>query len=108
MVYTTVELANIILPIADKYKLPAVYLFGSYARGTATEDSDVDLIVDTTNTELKSLFGLGALYDDLETALGKSVDLVTVQALEQEQRMKSNENFKERVLNERVDLYAVA
>ena len=42
MVYTIDEIRQIITPIAKKYGLPAVYLFGSYARGTANEDSDVD------------------------------------------------------------------
>ncbi|XMB78672.1 nucleotidyltransferase domain-containing protein [Streptococcus agalactiae] len=32
-----------IKPIADKYELSAVYLFGSYARGEADNQSDIDL-----------------------------------------------------------------
>ncbi|MDR3294725.1 MAG: nucleotidyltransferase domain-containing protein [Clostridiales Family XIII bacterium] len=35
-------------PIAIKYQLPTVYLFGSYARGEATDDSDVDILIDRT------------------------------------------------------------
>ena len=46
MVYTTQELRRRIEPVARKYGLRAVYLFGSYARNEATEASDVDLIVD--------------------------------------------------------------
>ncbi|MGM9606129.1 MAG: nucleotidyltransferase family protein [Oscillospiraceae bacterium] len=52
----------IIQPIAEKYQIPAIYLFGSYARGTATDESDIDLLVDITGTSLTSLFSLGALY----------------------------------------------
>ena len=78
MVYTTQELRRRIEPVARKYGLRAVYLFGSYARNEATEDSDVDLIVDTSGTALKSLLTLGALYCDLEEALEKRVDLITV------------------------------
>ena len=55
MIHTIESIANIIEPIAKKYHLPAVYLFGSYARGTATEVSDIDLLVDTTGTSLISL-----------------------------------------------------
>ena len=40
MIYTIEEIRRIITPIAKKYRLPAVYLFGSYARGDATETSD--------------------------------------------------------------------
>ena len=49
------EIRRIMTPIAEKHKIPAVYLFGSYARGTATADSDIDLLVGTTDTALKSL-----------------------------------------------------
>ena len=48
-----------IAPIAPKYGLKAVYLFGCYARGEATDSSDIDLIVDTAGTDLKSLEGEG-------------------------------------------------
>lgn len=108
MIYTTSEIANIIRPIAEKYNLKAVFLFGSYARGEAKESSDIDLLVDTTGTGLKSLFALGALYCDMEEALGKKIDLITVSALEQKAQMPSEESFRENVKRERMKLYAVA
>ena len=77
LIYTLEQLKELIAPIAEKHQLSAVYLFGSYARGTAKETSDVDLLVDTTGTSLTSLFALGALYCDLEDALQKRVDLIT-------------------------------
>ncbi len=108
MLYTVEEIIKRITPVAIKYRLPAVYLFGSYARGTATETSDIDLLVDTTGTSVKSLFALGALYCDMEDALGKSIDLITVSALEQNPQMQSDINFRNTVWKERVELYAVA
>lgn len=33
-------------PIAHAYGVKRLYLFGSFAKGTATEDSDVDLLVE--------------------------------------------------------------
>ena len=54
MVYTIDQIKAIVTPIAEKYHLPAIYLFGSYARGTATDGSDIDLLVDTTGTDLTS------------------------------------------------------
>ncbi len=54
MVYTIAELQRIITPIAQKYRLRAVYLFGSYARGTATENSDVDLLIDTDSLKQRA------------------------------------------------------
>ncbi len=108
MLYTVEEISKRIMPVAMKYQLPAVYLFGSYARGTATEDSDIDLLVDTTGTNLRGLLALGALYCDLEEALEKKIDLITVSSLEQELRLPSEQDFRNTVLKERVELYAVA
>ena len=68
MVYTTSEIARRIEPVAIQFAIPAVYLFGSYARGQATEESDIDLLVDTTGTGLTSLLKLGALHCALEDA----------------------------------------
>ncbi|MBQ2697809.1 MAG: nucleotidyltransferase domain-containing protein, partial [Clostridia bacterium] len=57
-----------------------IHLFGSYARGEATPDSDIDLRVD--KGRLKGLIALGALYVDLEDGLGKSLDLLTTGSLD--------------------------
>lgn len=108
LIYTLEQLKELITPIAEKYQLSAVYLFGSYARGTAKETSDVDLLVDTTGTSLTSLFALGALYCDLEDALQKRVDLITISALQQRAQLPSEQDFRQTVMRERVKLYAVA
>ena len=108
MIYTQDQIRQMIAPIAEKYHLKAVFLFGSYARGDATENSDVDLLVDTTGTSLKSLLSLGALYCDLEAALGKPIDLVTVSTLEQKAQMLSEAQFRETVIQERVNIYDAA
>ena len=108
MIYTIEALKKIIEPIAKKHKIPAIYLFGSYARGVATEESDIDLLVDTTGTSLTSLLALGALYCDLEETLKKPIDLITVSSLQQRAQMPSEQECREAVLNERVNLYDVA
>lgn len=108
MVYTIDEIKARITPVAEKYGIPAVYLFGSYARGTATEESDVDLLVDTAGTKLTNLFALGGLYCDLEDALGKEIDLVTVDTLEQPARMPSDLLFRNNVRKDMMSIYDVA
>ena len=105
MIYTIEQLKERILPIALKYELPAVYLFGSYARGEATEDSDVDILVDKTNTALKGMFAMGGLYNDLSEAIEKQVDLVTISALEQETTKERTPWFVENLNNEKVKIY---
>ena len=108
VIYTIDDIRQIVKPIAEKYGLPAVYLFGSYARGTANEESDIDLLVDTTGTQLKTLLTLGALYNDLEEALGKKIDLITLGSLQQRVQLPSEEAFRETVWKEKVSLYNAA
>lgn len=55
-------------------------LFGSYARGEATPDSDVDLLVEFEPGR-KSFEGLVSLAELLEEALKHRVDAVTVESL---------------------------
>ena len=50
-------------------------LFGSYADGRQTEESDIDLLVEFA-TPYVSLFNIVAALDALEEATGMSVDLV--------------------------------
>lgn len=65
-----------IKPIIEKHSIKDVYLFGSYARGEANRDSDVDIYC--SSGDLKSLYDEIDLIDELESALGKKVDLVTI------------------------------
>ena len=108
MIYTVAEIQNAVLPVAVKYGLRAVYLFGSYARGTATEASDIDIIIDTTGTQIKSLLQLATVYCELEEALGKPVDVITVRSLEQKIQRPGEMNFRQNVWNEKVNLYVAA
>lgn len=108
MVYTLDEIARRIRPVAEKYRLKAVYVFGSYARGEAREDSDIDLLVDLTGAELSGFFAIGGLYNDLETALNKEIDLVTTASLEQPCSRMSDKLFRDLVNKERREIYAVA
>ena len=68
--YTIEEIKQRITPVAEKYGLAAVYLFGSYARGEASAESDIDLLVDTDITGL-NFYGL---VEELRVELKKEVD----------------------------------
>ena len=78
-IYTLDELKSIVIPIAKQHRVTKMYLFGSYAKGTADEKSDIDIRIDSKN--LRNLFALGGLYADLEEALNKPLDLVTTESL---------------------------
>ena len=108
MIYSVEQIAQRILPVAQKYGLKAVYLFGSYARGTATEASDIDILIDTSGTNIKSLLSLSAVYCDLEDALQKKIDLITVSSLEQRPQMETDIHFRDAVLKERLTIKSQA
>ena len=107
MIYSICEIQQRIAPVAKRYGVKAVFLFGSYARGEAREDSDI-VLVDTSGTNLRTLLSLGTLYCDLKAALQKPINLITVSALEQRAQMPSEEMFKETVMKERLNVYDAA
>lgn len=74
MVYSVEEITERVRPVAEKYKLKSVYLFGSYARGDATEESDVDMLVDTAG--VCGMYIIEDLHKGFSEALGKEVDIV--------------------------------
>ena len=108
MIYTLEEIRRRVFPVIQKYNIPAMYLFGSYARGEATEESDLDFLVDTTGTNLTSQLALGALYCDLEEVFHKEIDLITVRSCLQNVVTESDRSFRDTVMRERVKLYDVA
>ena len=68
-----------ILELAQKRGVTCIRVFGSRARGDATEFSDYDFLVDLKPEA--TLFDLGGLSTDLEDLLHAKVDLVTVDSL---------------------------
>mgnify|MGYP000295474353 FL=1 len=78
-IYTIDEIKEILSPIAASHGIKKVFLFGSYARGEATAESDIDFRIDAPSID--SLFQMGALYADLEDAFGKKFDLITNSSL---------------------------
>jgi predicted nucleotidyltransferase len=55
-------------------------LFGSYAKNSATKDSDIDFLVDFVKEE-KNLHNLVYLGDFLEKLFSRKVDIITPQGL---------------------------
>ena len=63
-----------ILWIAQQHGVSRIRVFGSVARGEATEDSDVDLLIEVAGPT--SLWFPGGLVAELEALLGRRVDVV--------------------------------
>ncbi len=83
-----------ILALADKYGASNVRVFGSVARGTADDNSDIDFLVDLNPG--RSLFDLGGLLSDLQSLLNHKVDVVTTKGL--------RDRIRQRVIAEAVSL----
>lgn len=65
--------------IADYFKTQPVlkaWLFGSYARGEETPESDVDLLVEFDHSSPIGLFSYARMWRELQERLGCDVDLV--------------------------------
>ncbi|MEO5361790.1 MAG: nucleotidyltransferase family protein [Nitrospirota bacterium] len=67
------------LLIKDKYPVKRLGVFGSFAKGKDTVESDIDILVEFT--EPVDIFEFIDLKEYLETLLGKKVDLVSIRAL---------------------------
>ena len=75
-VYTLEEIRAKAVPIAKKYGVKKLSLFGSYARGEADAQSDLDFLYDSGNGKIKSLFDYMDFVYDLENEFKCHVDLV--------------------------------
>ena len=74
-IYTLEEIKTKSKPIfINNDFVDKVYLFGSYARGEATEHSDLDFMVVLARPVGLDFFGL---YDYLQTEFHKNVDVIT-------------------------------
>lgn len=71
------------------------WLFGSFARGEATDNSDVDILVDFDTKSRVSLFRHAAMQLALGDLLNRNVDLVNERSLYPE---VSDSIYKDRIL----------
>jgi predicted nucleotidyltransferase len=69
------RLAALLPELRTRYGVGALAIFGSYARGEQTPESDLDLLVEFER--VPGMLGFVGLALDLEQALGLKVDLAT-------------------------------
>lgn len=72
---TISEIRNSIGDIIAKYPIKKLSLFGSYADGSAKEDSDIDMLVEFLYSNV-SLFLLSDIKDEIKLKLNREVDLI--------------------------------
>lgn len=92
---TIEKIKEIIIPICKRYGVKKAFLFGSYARGEATENSDVDIRIEAG--KIKGLFQLSGFRIDLIEALGTDVDLLSV--------IPEYKNFRDNLKRDEILLY---
>lgn len=81
--------------IFERYNVYFCYLFGSYAKGYAKEDSDIDLLIDT---DVRGIDFYG-LIEELRVNLHKKVDLLNIDQL------KDNLELTKEILKDGVKVY---
>lgn len=89
------EIISLIKPILLSFEIKRASLFGSFAKGNATESSDIDILVEFG--EGKSLFDLIRLEMKIEEVLNKKVDIITFNSI--------HPYLKESILSEQVVIY---
>lgn len=95
MIYTIEEIKHKITPIAREYGIDSISLFGSYAKGKANDDSDLDFVMD--KGELTGLIQYISLVNTLEKEFNCHVDLIS--------KGSSNKKFLVSIENDEVLLY---
>ena len=86
------ELKKAIIAVLKKHGVKKAAIFGSFARGEVTEESDIDLLVEFEGR--KSLLDLAGLQLDLQDTIKRQVDVLTYNSL--------HPLLKDRILREQV------
>ena len=89
------DIKELINKVLSEYDAEYCYLFGSYAKGTANETSDIDLLISTTLTGM-NYFGL---VEKLREALKKKIDLFSLEQL------SDNTDMINEVLKDGIKIY---
>ena len=81
-----VKLKKVIRPVAVKYGVEAVYLFGSRARGDYRPDSDYDFYI--KKGKIRGYFALGGFFEEMKDAVKADIDLVSLEEEELDEYLK--------------------
>lgn len=95
VVYTLEQLRDMIVPLVKRYGMRQASVFGSYARGEADADSDIDVLLD--GGEAFRPINVFAVAEDLHEMSGKRVDVYELRELDEGP-------FRDAVLREAVAL----
>ena len=91
-----------VLPIVQRYGIDKATLFGSYARGDANAESDIDLLIECDN--IRNMEDYLGLQEDFKKAIGRNVDILMADALESD-NTRSAKRLKEHIERDKVIIY---
>ena len=74
---TLVDISAAVSRVLSRYDVRKAYLFGSFARGEQTPDSDIDLRLEVDREHGFGLFALSAFGEAVRKETGRQVDLVS-------------------------------
>ena len=94
-ILTTEQIRKCCKEVLEAYQVEYCYLFGSYAKGKATEQSDVDLLISTKETGLRFY----EIAERLRESLHKKVDLLDMKQL------VNNETLIHEMLKDGIKVY---
>jgi predicted nucleotidyltransferase len=105
MIYTLEQIKELVEPLAQKYKLNALCIFDSYARAEATDESDLNFLIDYIDTTIFNFFNFIDLESEFEQLFNKKIDLITTKALHTPSMEKYFSRFMNYITNKRVMIY---
>lgn len=76
-----------------RWKVRELALFGSVLREDFRPDSDLDVLISFAPDARRSLFDLVAMQEELKTVLGREVDLVERETVEQSENYIRRKNI---------------
>lgn len=83
-IYTIEQLRTMLIPVFRLHGVKSAVLFGSYGKGVAGPDSDIDLLVDS---RLRGLRFVG-LMEDVRSTVDKDVDLLDISHVEDNSKVQ--------------------
>jgi predicted nucleotidyltransferase len=90
--------------IADRFTPRQILLFGSYACGSPTEDSDVDLLITRLRWSMSPLTAAGRIR--VELGVPFAMDLIVRSEADVRRRIAGGDRFLREVLQTGITLYA--
>lgn len=92
---TISQIRDKVAKIGQRYGIKSAYLFGSYAKNLANDQSDIDIVIDKGN--IHSFKDFYHFRTDLEAELGTNVDILTEASL--------RPGLRDLIKNDRILLY---